>query len=135
DKALYYLKGKSLRLVGGIGDISGYDPRLPAMSPQGNRYAFLNGSLTKLVAIDEEGRSSVVATGTDLVRPSMDAHGWTWTVDNSSTTSVLAVPEDTVLSGKVRPITAGWLEHAKVSSLRVSRDGARALIVSSKDGE
>lgn len=135
DKALYYLKGKSLRLVGGIGNISGYDPHLPAMSPQGNRYAFLNGSLTKLVAIDEEGRSSVVATGRDLVRPSMDAHGWTWTVDNSSTTSVLAVPEDTVLNGKVRPITADWLEHAKVSSLRVSRDGTRALIVSSKGGE
>ncbi|WP_411732120.1 LpqB family beta-propeller domain-containing protein [Paeniglutamicibacter sp.] len=135
DHALYYLKGKSLRLVGGIGDIAGYHPRLPAMSPLGNRYAFLDGSLSTLVVVDEDGSSSVVATGKDLVRPSMDAHGWTWTVDNSSTTRVLAVPADTALNGKVRPITADWLADAKVSSLRVSRDGTRALIVSSKDGE
>lgn len=135
DKSLYYLKGKSSRLVGGIGNIAGYNPRLPAMSPLGNRYAFLNGKRTELVAVDEEGRSSVVATGTDLVRPSMDAHGWTWTVDNSATTSVLAVPADIALSGKVRPITAAWLADADVSSLRVSRDGARVVIVSSKDGE
>ncbi|GAA5227377.1 LpqB family beta-propeller domain-containing protein [Paeniglutamicibacter antarcticus] len=135
DKSLYYLKGKSSRLVGGIGNISRYNPRLPAMSPLGNRYAFLNGKRTELVAVDEEGRSSVVATGTDLVRPSMDAHGWTWTVDNSKTTSVLAVPADIALSGKVRPITAVWLADADVSSLRVSRDGARVVIVSSKDGE
>lgn len=135
DHALHYLKGKSLRLVGGIGDIAAYHPQLPAMSPLGNRYAFLDGTRSSLVAVDEEGRSSVVATGQDLVRPSMDAHGWTWTVDNSGTTSVLAVPADTDLSGKVRPITADGLTGAKVSSLRVSRDGTRALIVSSKDGE
>ncbi|MDO2932745.1 LpqB family beta-propeller domain-containing protein [Paeniglutamicibacter sulfureus] len=135
DDALYYLKGRSLRLVGGIGDIAGYQPRLPAMSPLGNRYAFLNGSLTSLIVVDEEGRSSVVATGEDLVRPSMDAHGWTWTVDNSSATSVLAVPADPTVNGKVRPITADGLTDANVSSLRVSRDGTRALIVSSKDGQ
>lgn len=135
DRALYYLKGKSLRLVGGIEDISGYNPRLPAMSPLGNRYAFLNSKRSELVAVDEDGRSAVVATGKGLIRPSMDAHGWTWTVDNSKKTSVLAVPADTALSGKVRPITVAWLADADVSSLRVSRDGTRVVIVSSKDGE
>lgn len=135
DKALYYLKGRSLRLVGGIHDISGYNPQLPAMSPLGNRYAFLNGDRTKLVTVDEDGQDSVVATGNDLVRPSMDAHGWTWTVDNSSPARVLTVPEDPALSGKVRPITAAALAEATVSSLRISRDGTRALIVSTLDGD
>ena len=60
DKSLYYLKGKSSRLVGGIGNIAGYNPRLPAMSPLGNRYAFLNGKRTELVAVDEEGDGGIV---------------------------------------------------------------------------
>ncbi|ASN38900.1 hypothetical protein CGQ24_07675 [Arthrobacter sp. 7749] len=135
DNALYFLKGQSPSLVGGINDIAGYQPRLPAMSPLGNRFAFLNSTRSKLVAIDEEGTSSVVATGTDLVRPSMDAFGWTWTVDNSANTRILAVPEDIAVNGKVRPITASEFTKAKISSLRVSRDGTRALIVSTKNGE
>jgi hypothetical protein len=135
DNALYFLKGQSPSLVGGINDIAGYQPRLPAMSPLGNRFAFLNSTRSKLVAIDEEGTSSVVATGTDLVRPSMDAFGWTWTVDNSASTRILAVPEDIAVNGKVRPITASEFTKAKISSLRVSRDGTRALIVSTKNGE
>ncbi len=135
DNALYFLKGQSPSLVGGINDIAGYQPRLPAMSPLGNRFAFLDSTRSKLVAIDEEGSSSVVATGTDLVRPSMDAFGWTWTVDNSASTRILAVPEDIAVNGKVRPITASEFTKAKISSLRVSRDGTRALIVSIKNGE
>lgn len=134
DQTLYYVKGKAISRVA-IDDISEYDPRDPAMSPLGNRYAFLDGDYNRLFTVNDRGQSSVVATGTALVRPSMDANGWTWTVDHGAKTRILAVPEDTVLNGKVRPIAADWLNDSKVSSIRVSRDGARVLIVSSAGGE
>ena len=48
-------------------------------------------------------------------------------------------PKTPCVNGKVRPIAADWLNDSSVSSIRISRDGARALIVSSKrrgvDGE
>ncbi len=135
NKTLYYVKGKSISRVALEDDISEYGPRFPAMSPLGNRYAFLDGTFKRLFTVDEAGHSSVVATGTSLVRPSIDASGWTWTVDNGPRTRVLAVPEDTIVSGKVRPIAADWLNGANVSSIRISRDGTRALIVSSRGGE
>ena len=133
DQTLYYVKGKSISRVA-IDDISGYDPRDPAMSPLGNRYAFLDGTFTRLFTVDDQGHSRIVATGSALVRPSIDASGWTWTADHTGKTRILAVPEDTALNGKVRPIAADWLNDSSVSSIRISRDGARALIVSSKRG-
>ncbi|WP_181149677.1 LpqB family beta-propeller domain-containing protein [Arthrobacter sp. MYb227] len=133
DRTLSFVKGKSINRVE-INDISGYDPRYPAMSPLGNRFAFLDGASKRLFTVDESGRSRVVASGTSLVRPSIDASGWTWTVDNGAKTRILAVPEDTVLNGKVRPIAADWLDGTKVSSIRISRDGTRALIVSARAG-
>ncbi|MGL3804974.1 LpqB family beta-propeller domain-containing protein [Paeniglutamicibacter sp. R2-26] len=134
DEALYYVKGKSISRVA-IDDISAYHPRDPAMSPLGNRYAFLDGTFNRLFAVDDQGHSRVVARGTALVRPSIDASGWTWTADHTGKTRILAVPEDIALNGKVRPIAADWLNDSRVSSIRISRDGARALIVSSKGGE
>ncbi len=89
---------------------------------------------TRLFTVDDQGHSRIVATGTALVRPSIDASGWTWTADHGAKTRILAVPEDTLLNGKVRPIAADWLNDSSVSSIRISRDGARALIVSSKHG-
>lgn len=133
DRTLSFVKGKSINRVE-INDISSYNPRFPAMSPLGNRFAFLDGDFKRLFTVDENGGSRVVATGTSLVRPSIDASGWTWTVDNGKKTRILAVPEDTVLNGKVRPIAADWLDGTKVSSIRISRDGTRALIVSARSG-
>lgn len=134
DKTLYYVKGKSISRVLLEDEISQYNPRFPAMSPLGNRYAFLSGDLKRLYSVDERLHSSVVASGTSLARPSIDASGWTWTVDNGQSTRILAVPENPAVNGKVRPIAADWLNGSNVSSIRISRDGTRALIVSSSKG-
>lgn len=134
DKTLVYYQGNSVVPVGGVQDISRFSPIHPAMSPSGNRYAFLDSARSRLVSINDKGRAQVVATGTDLVPPSLDASGWTWTVDHGNATEVLAVPADTAKDGRVRTISAEWLKDARVSSLRVSRDGTRAVIVA-KQGE
>lgn len=135
DQYLVYVKGLSIIPVGGVPDISGYNPRDPAMSPVGNRYAFLNGKRTQLWGIDDNGELSLSLEGRELIQPSMDLAGWTWTADNGATTPIRAVPADTEMKGEARPIDVAWLEDAQIDSLRISRDGARALIVATKGKE
>ncbi|MFJ2468415.1 MULTISPECIES: LpqB family beta-propeller domain-containing protein [Micrococcaceae] len=129
DQYLVYVKGLSVIPVGGVPDISGYNPRDPAMSPVGNRYAFLNGRRTQLWGIDDKGSLRLSLEGEELIQPSMDLAGWTWTADNGAATPIRAVPADTEMKGEARPIDVAWLEDAQIDSLRISRDGARALIV------
>lgn len=131
--SLVYVKGMSIIPVGGLPDISRFKPTEPAMSPVGNRYAFLNGSGTQLWTIGEDGKLSLAVEGRKLIQPSMDLAGWTWTADNKEKNPIHAVPEDTEGQGEARPINVAWLEHSKIDSLRISRDGARALIVATKN--
>ncbi|PRA01503.1 hypothetical protein CQ010_02705 [Arthrobacter sp. MYb211] len=135
NESLVYVKGRSIIPVGGVPDISAFHPRHPAMSAVGNRYAFLNGKGTQLMTISESGSVSVAAQGGALIRPSMDIAGWTWTADNTAEHPLLVVPEDVAGQGEVRPISVSWLEDTKISSLAISRDGARALIVAEENDE
>lgn len=133
DKSLVYVKGLSVIPVGGLPDISRYNPREPAMSPSGNRYAFLNGSRKQLWTIGEDGSLDLGLEGESLIQPSMDLAGWTWTADNHDKNPLRAVPDSIAGKGEARTISVPWLEGSSVSSLRISRDGARALIVATKD--
>lgn len=133
DKSLVYVKGRSIIPVGGLPEISRYNPREPAMSPIGNRYAFLNGSRKQLWTIGEDGALDLGLEGESLIQPSMDLAGWTWTADNHDENPLRAVPDDIAGKGEARTINVPWLEGSTVSSLHISRDGARALIVATKD--
>ncbi|GER24349.1 lipoprotein LpqB [Zafaria cholistanensis] len=133
--ALVYYQGDGIVPVGGVPDISGYKPRDPAMGPSGNLYAFLDGERTRLFTVDETGRVSAAVRGMDLVAPSIDTYGWTWTVTGGSHPHVMAVPASTTLDGPARQVAADWLGDAQVHSLRVSRDGARVAVVARIGGE
>lgn len=131
--SLVYVKGLSLIPVGGLPDISAFKPVEPAMSPVGNRYAFLNGSRTQMWTIGEDGKLSLAMEGKKLIQPSMDLAGWTWTADNKEKNPIHAIPDNAKNQGEGRPINVSWLENATVDSLRISRDGSRALIVATKN--
>ncbi|GAA3683243.1 hypothetical protein GCM10023081_21450 [Arthrobacter ginkgonis] len=133
--ALVYYQGDGIVPVGGVPDISGHKPRDPAMGPGGNRYAFLDGGRTRLFTVDETGSVSTPVRGVDLVAPSIDTYGWTWTVAGGSHSHVMAVPASTALDGPAREVAAGWLDDAEVLSLRVSRDGARVAVVARIGGD
>jgi len=135
DNELVYVKGRTVIPVGGVANVSQYSPRNPAMSPVGNRYTFLNGQRTELLGVDESGRVRQMATGANLLRPSMDAAGWTWTADSAAQNPLLVAPADPSVSGEARPISVNWLKGTEISSLRISRDGARALLVVQDEGK
>jgi len=132
DQDLVYVKGRSIIPVGGLPDVSAYDPRDPAMSPVGNSYAFLNDRRTQLWGINDKGQLRLELRGQDLIQPTMDVAGWTWTADNGAETPIMAIPKDTASKGEARPIDVAWLEGANIDSFRISRDGARALIVATE---
>ncbi|MDN6179002.1 MAG: LpqB family beta-propeller domain-containing protein [Micrococcaceae bacterium] len=134
NNSLVFYQGNGVVPVGGVQDISSHKPRDPAMSPADNRFAFLNGKRTQLFTVDESGVVHEATTGQKLLRPSIDVHGWTWTVGNDGRTRVRATPSDTKKDGPSRQVNAGWMSKADVTSLRVSPDGARALVIAKVKG-
>lgn len=134
DKKLVYFQGNGHTPIGNIPDISAYNPVDPAMSPVGSRYAFLSGDRKKLITVDDAGRVRVAGTGVRLTQPSVDYLGWTWTASHTGGAHVQAVPPNPAVDGEMRDIAAEWLQNAEVTSLRVSRDGARLLVAATIDG-
>jgi Lipoprotein LpqB beta-propeller domain/Sporulation and spore germination len=88
-----------------------------------------------LVRVEGGKGSAVVATGTNLTKPSYDPQGWLWTASSG-----IGVPTQlrVVQTGATVPLkavtlaspSAPWLVDRQVSAVRLSRDGARALVTS-----
>lgn len=81
----------------------------------------------RLVSPRGESLSEAWLEGRRLVQPSVDRHGWAWTSPSVNAGRLLAA-RSAVESVEV---IAEWLEGREVRSLRVSRDGARVVVVSS----
>ncbi|HET8614895.1 MAG TPA: LpqB family beta-propeller domain-containing protein [Actinomycetales bacterium] len=116
-------------------------PPAPALrsvsaSPQATFLVGVSTDGTRLVRLRSNGSPLVLASGTALVAPTVDARGWTWTADAQvpGRLSVIApVPgtDPATAPPEVRhTIAVPWLEGRTVRALDVSRDGARIAVVS-----
>jgi hypothetical protein len=103
----------------------------PAMSSDGTAYAVL-GPQRKQLLLQVPGASeaSVVLTGRELTAPSFDPSGWVWTSPAQNDGRLYAAPTGSPAS----EVAAPWLKGFVVASARVSRDGARLLLVARKAG-
>lgn len=70
--------------------------------------------------------------GSQLVAPSMDAHGWVWSGERTSTGELVGVHLET---GEQLTFHLTWLEGLTVRDIAVSREGARMAIVTDQGGE
>lgn len=123
----------------GVGEVTGLPPldglgvSHPARGPAS--YAVLAADRTRLLHLvpGTEAEPEVLLAGASrLTAPSIDPTGWIWATARPSSGTVTAVRPG---SGAV-DVAAGWLDGRHVESLRVSRDGVRALVVSvGPDGE
>lgn len=117
-----------LEQVPGLPDLTGQQPSDPVVGESG-LVALLTHQGSRLV-VHEGGGSpgdlDTVLRGTDLTAPSIDAQRWVWTSPATSPGTVFAVQPD----GSVRTVQAPFLLGRQVLSLRISRDGARAVISS-----
>ncbi|MET4061527.1 hypothetical protein ABIB35_003100 [Arthrobacter sp. UYP6] len=134
DDELVYFKGADPQEIEGIPSVAAYGPRDPALSLDLATVAFLNEDRTSLFMTGPNQDVREVLEGTSLTAPSIDPEKWTWTASGGESGSrILALPPgggpEQVLS-----LPVPWLNEAEVSELRISRDGARALLVTNQGG-
>jgi hypothetical protein len=107
-----------------------------AMSAAGNAFAALDAGRTALwYQLQGSPKERRVLTGAHLTDPSFDPLGWVWCTEQQSTGTVTAVPPEGAapaagaVAGAPVAVKAAWLAGRRVDQLRVSRDGARVLLV------
>lgn len=133
------LDGEGVEILGGVPDLAGRRPRLPAVA--GDVLAVLVDDRTGMVVVRLPGEAAtvpddaaaggdleVVTPGTDLVGPSVDRFGWAWTARAGAGDDAGLVAADA--DGDVAKVDAPWLTGRRVYALQVSRDGARVAVLS-----
>ncbi len=64
-------------------------------------------------------------TGRDLTRPSFDIQGWVWGASTDGVVQAARADSD----ADAVTVSAEWLDNENIAALRISREGNRALIV------
>ncbi|MFI7483316.1 LpqB family beta-propeller domain-containing protein [Kocuria sp. M1R5S2] len=131
DGRLVFYQGGQTEDVPGLPALDGYHPASPAMDTAAENFAFVDTGTGSLVTLARGGEPQVRFSGTGLTRPSFDEHGWLWAGDSAGT--VRAVSTGPRAEEPVR-VEASWLAARKITSLRISRGGTRALVVTQGDG-
>ncbi|MDD9207358.1 LpqB family beta-propeller domain-containing protein, partial [Georgenia sp. 10Sc9-8] len=102
-------------------------PRHPAMGYEENPVMVLLDGSDRLAAAATESTGPVtLLEGPDLVPPSVDRLGWVWTGPAAAGGPLRAVRQN----GTEVQVGVPWLAGREVRALRISRDGARAVVVS-----
>lgn len=132
EGALQALEGGALVPIEGGGVVLAADPAHPALPYDDDVPVVLSGGLTLATVPPDGGAPAVLLTAVaPLTPPSFDRSGWVWTSPSPSAGVVHAVRTDATRVD----IAADWLAGREVRALRVSRDGARVVVVSAVDGD
>ncbi|WP_369055069.1 LpqB family beta-propeller domain-containing protein [Kineococcus terrestris] len=124
--------GTSVRAVPGTGPglSSAEDAAHPAVSPDGEAYAVLLDGERELAVQRPGGPLRVVhRSAVPLSPPSVDRSGWVWTVPAEEDAEPVVVAVDAPDEPPVRVQLPAAGMGGVVQRWRVSRDGARALVV------
>jgi hypothetical protein len=137
--------GTAVTPVAGLDDFAARVDRGLAVTPDGRTFAGIAADGATLVVQREGEEPAEIPTGgADLTTPSFDSHGWLWTASRTRPPDAAGEGPDgvTVLAvspgGDVIavPVLWGGSGPADVVALRVSREGARVLVVAeSADGQ
>jgi len=110
--------------VAGVNPLTGLDARYPARDSQGGVRVMLSGP-DRLVTVPTVGEDiQTLVTGDELVAPSVDRFGWSWTASRTGGIVAARIGDDNVDVG------AEWLDGRIVRALRVSPDATRIAVVS-----
>ncbi|RMI03659.1 LpqB family beta-propeller domain-containing protein [Cellulomonas triticagri] len=126
DDALVQLSQGSLVPVSDVTSLAGLDARDPARDGEGDVRVLLSGPDRLVTAPRQGAPSRTLLQGPQLVAPSVDRLGWTWTASGRDTGELIAVDP----SGTAVTVEAEWLQSRTVQSLRVAHDASRVAVVS-----
>lgn len=110
-----------------LAEISQYSPRDPAISYEQRWIGFLNGKRSKLFVTARDQNVDNVLSGELLTEPTFDPYNWLWTAEATRSGEIFAVAAGTDPPA-VSTVSADWIEGT-VTDLKISRDGARALVI------
>ena len=127
--------GSKVSAISGLASIANLAPSAPAVSYSGNEFAFLAGGGGQVYKVSPGQVPAVAAVGTALTPPSFAPNGWLWTAAGDGSGTVMAINANPGAK-ETQPVvlTVPWLAGRHVTTLRVSRDGTRALVISDADG-
>jgi len=121
--------------IPGLRSVADLAPKAPAISYSGKSFAFLDGAGRNLYVATPGTPETIAASGPALTPPSFAPNGWLWTATGDGSGTVLAV--DTNNAGHTPDpvvMSVPWLVGQHVKTLRISRDGTRALVISESNG-
>ncbi|GAB2740417.1 LpqB family beta-propeller domain-containing protein [Sinomonas soli] len=121
--------------IDGLRSVASLAPHDPAASASQHVYAFLGEK--GLYSIVQNQAPRLLDSRTRFSPPSIDPFDWVWTAGpgGGGATEAVAYKPAGVAEGAPVPkatLTAPWLAGRTVEDLRVSRDGTRALVLSSQ---
>jgi hypothetical protein len=126
------LDGRTLEVVKDVGELSAVPgANRPAVSKDSSAYAVLNAARSKLMLQLPGTRMVTLVKSTQLSAPSFDPLGWVWTGSGAEGGPVYAARSD----APAVKVKAPWLKRDELVSLRISRDGTRALIAVRQHGQ
>lgn len=124
--------------VAELGALSG-DVSRPGVSLDGTSYAVLTEGQRTLVTLSPGRAPQVRLRSAGLSAPSFDVYDWVWTSPTANTGVVYTVRASGAFGpagpGATVTVAAPWLRGFQVTTLRISREGARALVVATHQGE
>lgn len=126
DGALAEIDGGEVVPRAGGDQLAGLTPRQPAVGyeQQNPTTVFLDGP-DRLLALAGGDAPAELVTGAGLVPPSVDLRGWVWTTPADNDGTLVAARTD----GTRVEVAAPWLDGGTVTAVRISREGARAVVV------
>ena len=122
------LDGLKSTPVPGLAALSA-DATHPAVNADGTVFAALLAGDSTLVTLSAQQAPKAAVRAGALTAPSFDSSGWVWTSPTQSSGTVYAVRGSQRVS-----LPARWLAGYQVRSVRLSREGARALVIAARSG-
>lgn len=115
--------------------IAALSPSVPAISYTGKNFAFRAGVGNQIYSVVAGEQPVLAIGGVALTPPSFAPNGWLWaaTGDGSGTVVAINVNDGGTL-GEPVVMKVPWLVGQQVTTLRISHDGTRALVISSSNG-
>ncbi|GII99340.1 sporulation and spore germination protein [Sediminihabitans luteus] len=132
DGALMSLDGSTLSAIEGAPPLAGFDPTGIAVDGDlvgepADASVYLRDGTDRILRLAGDGRAELLRAD-DVATPSVDRFGWAWTGQGDGTVTVFGA------DGTARPVDVPWLAARSVTSIDVSAEGARAVVVSSGPG-
>ncbi|AJT41440.1 hypothetical protein UM93_07765 [Psychromicrobium lacuslunae] len=138
---LAYLDGNVIGPIAGVASVAQLEPSNPAQSyrlfADGGAVAFLNATGSSLYTIAPGQTVVKPVSATKLSTPSFSPSNWVWTAAGDGSGNVYASHPggQGTNQNPVVVLNIDWLKGRTVNSFRISRDGTRALVVSTANGQ